>query len=252
MQRLAREAGHFLTGVMFLTRLPVPVALDHGDRRLAGAAPWFPLIGLVVGCVAGVVLLLAAAVLPMPLAAGLAVAAGVLVTGALHEDGLADCCDGLGGGRDARQALAIMRDSRIGSFGAIALVLSLALRWAALALLSPAEGAVALIVGHGVSRGMLPLVLASTRYARSEGLASAVADGVGAGAAAGAVLVSLGIAMLAGPVCGLAALATAALAAAAMRTILVRRLGGYTGDGLGAVQQMAEIAVLITLVACWR
>ncbi len=106
---------------MFLTRLPVPVALDHCDGRLARAAPWFPVVGLLVGGIAGGALLLAAAVLPMPLAAGFAIAAGVLVTGALHEDGLADCCDGLGGGRNREHALEIMRDSRIGTFAGIGL-----------------------------------------------------------------------------------------------------------------------------------
>ena len=250
MHGVRRQLGHFLAGVAFLTRLPVPLALDRG--RLAAAAPLFPLVGALVGGIAAAVLLAAAAVMPMPLAAGVALAAGVLVTGALHEDGLADCCDGLGAGHTRDRALEIMRDSRIGGFGAIGLFFSLALRWVALSLLAPTEAALALIVGHALSRGMLPPVLASTRYARAEGLATALAGTVGGPAAALALLLSLGIALLAGPLPGLAAFAAAAAAALAMRAILVRRLGGYTGDGLGAVQQVAEIAVLLTLVACWR
>lgn len=251
MAGIARQLGHFLVGVMFLTRLPVPVAVDHGSGRLARAAPWFPLVGIIVGSVAGGTLLLAGAVLPMPLAAGLAIAAGVLFTGALHEDGLADCCDGLGGGRSREHALEIMRDSRIGTFAGIGLFVSLALRWAAIAALAPAAGAIALIVAHAVSRGMLAPVLAATPYARSQGLASAVAAGVSKREAAIAMLLSLGIAMLAGPICGLVAIAAAAIAAGAMLAILIRRLGGYTGDGLGAVQQVSEIAVLTTLAGCW-
>jgi adenosylcobinamide-GDP ribazoletransferase len=252
MHRVARQLGHFLVGLAFLTRLPVPVAIEADGDRLARAAPWFPLVGALVGCAAAAALLIAAALLPMPLAAGLAIAAGVLVTGGLHEDGLADTCDGLGGGHGREHALEIMRDSRIGGFGAVALVLSLGLRWSALGALAPAHGAVALIVAHALSRGMLPPVLASTRYARAEGLASAVAGGVRPAEAAVALLLSVAVAALAGPVCGLAALAGAALAAAAMRRILVHRLGGYTGDGLGAIQQVAEIAALIALAGCWR
>ncbi len=252
MGTVARQLGHLLVGVIFLTRLPVPVALDHCDGRLARAAPWFPVVGVIVGAIAGGTLLVAAALLPLPLAAGFAIAAGVLVTGALHEDGLADCCDGLGGGRSREHALQIMRDSRIGTFAGIGLFLSLGLRWAALAALAPAAGALALVVAHGVSRGMLAPVLAATGYAREHGAASAVAGGVGAGGTAVALLLSLAIAMLAGPVCGLLAFAAAGCAAALMLAILVRRLGGYTGDGLGAVQQLAEIAVLTSLVGCWR
>jgi adenosylcobinamide-GDP ribazoletransferase len=251
MERVGREIGNFLVGLAFLTRLPVPLALDHGGGRLARAAPWFPVVGILVGCVAGATLLVAGALLPMPLAAGFAIAAGLLFTGALHEDGFADCCDGLGGGRSREHALDIMRDSRIGNYGATGLFLSLALRWQALAALTPAAGVVALIVAHAVSRAMLPPVLVSTRYARNQGLASAVADGVRTREAALAILIAFGAAMLAGPVCGLVAVAAAMLAAGAMLTILVRRLGGYTGDGLGAVQQLAEIAVLAALAGCW-
>lgn len=249
---VARHLGNLLVGVTFLTRLPVPVALDHCDGRLARAAPWFPVIGVVVGGVAGGTLLVAAALLPMPLAAGFAIAAGVLVTGALHEDGLADCCDGLGGGRSREQALEIMRDSRIGAFAGIGLFLSLALRWAALSALAPAAGALALVVAHGISRGMLPAAPALTGYARAQGMASALANGVSRREAAVAVLLSFAIALLAGPACGIVAFAAAALAAAAMLAILVRRIGGYTGDGLGAMQQLAEIAVLTSLAGCWR
>jgi adenosylcobinamide-GDP ribazoletransferase len=249
---IARQLGHLLVGVMFLTRLPVPVALDHCEGRLARAAPWFPVVGVIVGAIAGGTLLAAATVLPLPLAAGFAIAAGVLVTGALHEDGLADCCDGLGGGRDREHALQIMRDSRIGTFAGIGLFFSLALRWAALAALTPAAGALALVVAHGVSRGMLPPVLATTGYAREHGAATAVSGGVSAGGTAVALLLSLAVALLAGPVCGPLAFAAAGLVAAAMVAVLVRRLGGYTGDGLGAVQQLAEIAVLASLAGCWR
>jgi adenosylcobinamide-GDP ribazoletransferase len=252
MPGLARQLGHLMVGLSFFTRLPVPIPADPDGTRLARAAAWFPVVGLLVGGVTGATLLVAGALLPTPLAAGFAIGAGVLVTGALHEDGLADCCDGLGGGRSREQALAIMRDSRIGTFAGIGLILSFGLRWAALAALAPTLGALALVIAHGLSRGMLVPVLTMAPYARSQGLASAVAGRVGGREAGIALLLSLGIAMLAGPACGLAAFAGAGLAAALMLVILVRRLGGYTGDGLGAVQQLAEIAALTVLAGCWR
>jgi adenosylcobinamide-GDP ribazoletransferase len=185
-------------------------------------------------------------------AAGLALGAGVLVTGGLHEDGLADTADGLGGSATAERALEIMRDSRIGTYAGLALIFSVGLRWAALAGLSPADGAVALVVAHGLSRAAIPPVLLAAPYARSAGLAAGLAGAVKGRDVAVATLLALAIAALSGPACGLVALAAATAAAGITLAVLLRRLGGYTGDGLGAVQQAAEVAVLATLAGCWR
>jgi adenosylcobinamide-GDP ribazoletransferase len=184
-------------------------------------------------------------VLPVPLAAGLAVGVGVLVTGALHEDGLADTADGLGGGRTPERALEIMRDSRIGSYGALALMFSVGFRWAAVAGMAPAQGALALIVAHCVSRAALAPAPLMAEYAREQGLGRAL-DGVRASDAAIALLVGFAISLVAG-VGGLVAMAAALAAGGAVLALLVRRLGGYTGDGLGAIQQAAEIAALLAL-----
>ncbi len=248
---LTREIGKFLVGIMFLTRLPVPAGLAHGDGALARAARYFPLIGALVGGFVALIFFLSAQVLAPPIAAGVALAGGLLLTGALHEDGLADTLDGLGGGRTREMALEIMRDSRIGTYGAVAILLSIGLRWAALAQLTPAEGVFALIICHSVSRGMIPPVLVSSYYARSYGMASSVAKGVSGTEAAFAIAMALSIAVLMGAGAGLAAFAAAMLAAGLMLGVLVRRIGGYTGDGLGAIQQVAEIAVMITLAGMW-
>jgi adenosylcobinamide-GDP ribazoletransferase len=252
MHRVARELRHFRIALAFLTRLPVPRTADHGAGRFARSVRYFALVGALVGAIAGAVLLLASAVLPMPVAAGLAIGAGVLVTGGLHEDGLADTADGLGGGGTPERALEIMRDSRIGAYAGLALVFSVGLRWAALAGLAPSDGAVALVVAHALSRAAIAPVLLAAPYARASGLATGLAGAVTGRDVAIALLLALAIAMLAGPACGLVALAAAAVAAGAMLAMLLRRLGGYTGDGLGAVQQAAEIAVLAALTACWR
>lgn len=244
---LGREIGHFLVGTMFLTQLPVPSTLAYTEGRLARAARYFPLVGVLVGLFSGGAFFLLTMFLDPLLAAVLSIGVGLLVTGALHEDGLADCADGLGGGHTRERALEIMRDSRIGTYGACALVGSLCARGAALATFQSYDGFLVLIVAHGLSRGMLPLVLVSGNYARTRGLASSVADGVKTSEAMIAIAFSVLLAMLVGPVAGLAALAAATVSGGIMLAILVRRLGGYTGDGLGAIQQVAEISVMVVL-----
>lgn len=244
---IGREIGNFFVGVMFLTRLPVPVGISHVEGRLARSAQYFPLIGVLVGVIAGGVFLLVAQVLPTYLAACLAVISGIIVTGALHEDGLADCADGLWGGTTRDRALEIMRDSRVGTYGACALIGSIGLRVMALFELQPEQGLIAMIIAHAVSRAMIPPVLVSGRHARTRGLASSVASGVSYPSAAMAVIIAFLIALLAGPVAAMAVFAAAVLSSGVMLAILIRKLGGYTGDGLGAIQQCAEIAILLTL-----
>ena len=243
-----------LIAVQFMTRLPVPTpswAPEWQPDMLARAARHFPLAGALVGGICALVWLLAASVLPPAAAAGVALAVGMLATGALHEDGLADLFDGLGGGFTRDRALEIMRDSRIGTYGGAALIISLGLRWAALSALAPAAGACALIAVHALSRAPATVMLARFDYAREGPTARDVAGGVTAPEALWAVLSALAIAALAlGPSALPAALA-GALGAAAMAAWMLRRLGGYTGDGLGAMEQAAEAAMLLTLAALW-
>lgn len=246
---LQREIGHFFVGIMFLTRLPVPSGLRHVEGRLARSARYFPVVGVLIGLITAMVFYVTRGMLYLPptIAAGITIATGLLLTGALHEDGLADCCDGLGGGANREHALEIMRDSRIGTFGASALFISIGLRWAALSSFEANEGLIALIVCHTVSRAMIPPVLVSSHYARTRGLASSVADGVSGWEAGFAVLLAFAVAMIAGAVPGIAAFAAAIIAGGLVLSLLIARLGGYTGDGLGAIQQVAEIAILIVL-----
>ena len=244
---IGREIGHFLVGIMFLTRLPVPATLIYTEGRLARAARYFPMVGVLVGLITGGIYFLASQYLDPLLAGTMAIVMGMYVTGALHEDGFADCCDGLGGGQTREQALEIMRDSRIGTYGTCALIGSIALRAVSVSTFEAYQGFLALIIAHALSRGLLPLVLVSGRYARTRGLASSVAEGVSTQEAVVAVCFSVVVAMLLGPVAGIAACAAAVLCGSLMLAILLRRLGGYTGDGLGAIQQVAEISILITL-----
>jgi adenosylcobinamide-GDP ribazoletransferase len=252
-QAAAREAALVLAAVQFMTRLPVPTpswAPPWQPETLSRAARHFPLVGALVGAICAGAWLLASTVLPPAAAAGIALAVGMLVTGALHEDGLADLFDGLGGGQTRDRALEIMRDSRIGTYGGAALIVSVGLRWAALAALSPTAGACALIAVHALSRAPATVMLAGFDYARQGPAARDIAGGVTRAEALWAVLVALAAAFLAlGLASALAAALAAIVGAAAMAAWMLRRLGGYTGDGLGAMEQAAEVAVFLTLVA---
>jgi adenosylcobinamide-GDP ribazoletransferase len=231
----------------FYTRLPVTVS---GERDFAAAQWAAPLAGLAVGLIGGLVLLAADFLgLPEAVAAALAVASTVLVTGALHEDGLSDMADGFGGGNTRERKLEIMRDSRIGSFGAAALVFSILLRWAALAAFaSPWLAFCAVVASHAAGRAMMPVFLNAVAPARSDGL-SAKAGTIPGGAVFPALLIA-GIILLL--TLGLAAAILSAVLLALlfflMRRFCERQIGGHTGDVLGAVEQLSEIAVL--LVAC--
>jgi adenosylcobinamide-GDP ribazoletransferase len=234
----------------FLTRLPVWPDRPWQGADLAASVAMFPLVGLLVG-VLGALAFAAATALglpPLP-AAVLAIAALVCSTGALHEDGLADLADSLGGATRA-QSLEIMRDPRVGSFGVIALALALAARAGALAALAgPAEVGAALVAAAALSRVLLPAAMLALPQARADGLA-ALAGRPHPARVAASVAIALLIALLVLPAAvAVAASAAAALAGAMLAWLAFRRLGGITGDVLGGVQQLAEIAFLLSVVA---
>jgi adenosylcobinamide-GDP ribazoletransferase len=229
-----------------LTRLPCP-RITPARLVATGEYVWaFPIVGFVVGTLSALALWLASSLGAGPSVAALAaLSTSLLATGVLHEDGLADFWDGLGGGRTRARKLEIMRDSAIGSYGAAALFIGLALRWTALAgLANPMHAAVALNLAHTLSRAMLALVLEFGRPARKDGLAAAT-GGSWVGSAA-SVLVAAAIALLyADPNLALAALLAAAAGVGGIAALAARYLGGYTGDVLGAAEQTAEALVLV-------
>ncbi len=247
MRALGREWNSFLLACQFLTRLPVPARWNA--ERMAAAPRWYPAVGLIVGALAALTYFLASLRLDPPLAALAAVGAAMLVTGCLHEDGFADLCDGLGGGATKERALEIMRDSRLGTYGVAGLALSLLGRWQALAALPPALVPLALLAAHAGSRASCVAAMAGSRYVRAEGAAAGVS------ARPGAVVVAIATAAL--PLLGLAILAPAAALAGLVGLLLAhwltrrwyeRRLGGYTGDCLGAIQQTGELAFLLAVL----
>ena len=232
-----------------LTRIPAPVGALRADW-LARAAKYFPLIGALVGLVAGAVFVGAAQLWPQPIPAILAIVAGLLVTGALHEDGLADLADSTGA-RDRSRKLAIMKDPRIGAFGALALMAALALKAACLGVLPGPEALAALVAAGAVSRLWAVIVMARSSYAGDRDVAK-LDHGI-EGPNPSEVALALAFA-LAPFVCldvgaSLAGLACSGFAAALVAIPAIRALGGYTGDLLGAVVAASEIAFLLGAAA---
>lgn len=232
------------SGAGLLTRLPLPA---HDPRGIQSAWSW-PLVGAFLGALAalgGWVGL--AAGLPVTLAAVVVLVVQVMCTGGLHEDGLADTADGLWGGWTVARRLEIMHDSRIGSYGVIALIVMFLARWSVIvALLAGGYGAT-LIAAAALSRGVLPGIMHLVPNARTDGLSR----GVGrpeARTAVYAALWALGIAVFCAGWAGLGAGIAVLVVACAISLIARARIGGQTGDILGAVQGVAEIAALIVLL----
>ena len=240
-----------LLATTFLTRLPLGRGLLAEPGEMARAARVMPLVGLGVGLGGGLVYAVAEGLgLPPFLSALLALGATALITGALHEDGLADTADGFGGGTERARKLAIMRKSDIGTYGVLAVVLSLALRAGALsALAEPGLVTLALVAAHGLARAALPPLMAALPPAREDGLAA----GFGPVAAPHAWTAAVLGTVLAWLTLGLGSALVAVLAAAAAAALVARlaraQIGGLTGDVLGAAEQAVECAVLLALVA---
>ncbi len=249
---IKRLGTDLAAAIGFFTRLPVARLMPHDPRIDMAHAVWaFPVAGALAGLLgAGAYAIAAWAGLPPVLSACWSVAATLLLTGALHEDGLADMADGFGGGRDASRKLEIMRDSRIGSYGALALLLSSLVRIAALAELAvPARVCAALVASGALSRAAIVLVLLLLPPARRDGLASMLhplprAPAIVAlGLALALALVLLPVTMV------LPAAACALVAAVAVAWLARRQVGGHTGDVLGACAVLADCAVLSSLCA---
>lgn len=241
----------FLLAVQFLTRLPVTV--QYTPERLEATPRWYPAVGVLVGAMVGVIWWGASLLFAPVVAAVICTAAGVLTTGAFHEDGFADACDGLGGGRTRSRVLEIMRDSRLGTYGTLGLGLMVGAKIAVLAALPPAVVPVVLVAGHAASRASAVWVMASSSYLRDHGTGKPVAKGIDAGGMAviGWTLLAVGMALLLVVPFRAVLVGAVGLVAGhyAMRRRFEARLGGYTGDCLGAVQQCSEIGFLLGVLA---
>ena len=261
-QFVKHEWRLLLVAVQFLTRLPVPQFANYNPQWLHQSSRHFPAVGLLVGLLCAGVFWLCSILFTPLVAAVISTAFGIKLTGAFHEDGLADSCDGLGGGLTRERTLEIMKDSRLGTYGVLGLVSALLLKISLLTAMPLSVAIVALIIGHTASRLLCISLLALLPYggeiehAKAKPMAQQLTPFQG--------LLSSGWLLLAGVLVmllfphtmqkigmwqWLLALLLGIVATDYMRRLLYRRLEGYTGDGLGATQQLSEIAIYIGLAA---
>ncbi len=244
-----REIILFFTAVMFFTRLPVPASLPYSKTYLNRSARYFPLVGIVVGAIGGLTVWLAGLVFPLTIAILLSMIATIVATGAFHEDGFADVCDGFGGGYTKARVLEIMKDSRLGTFGVVGIGLMLALKFFALHNIDPAQLPWVLIAGHSLSRVASVALIYTMVYVREDALSKAKP------LATKMSPVELSLAGILGilPFLFLGYWFLLTLIPVAIITGLTgryffRRIGGYTGDCLGAVQQLAEVVFYLSAI----
>jgi len=250
---LRQEVIKVLLALQFLTRLPIPSNVPYTEELFANTPRYYPLVGMFVGLLCALVFLLSSQLFEIALAVALMMMCSVLITGAFHEDGLADTFDGVGGGLTRNKALDIMKDSRLGTYGSLALVLILLLKFTSLSSLNTTVIVIGLVAGHGLSRLSSVVVMLSSQYVRDHGTGKPVANGIDQ--------TSSVIVLLTGLVCLLLTLFGVSLTAMVfgliglgvghlvMRWFYTKKLGGYTGDTLGAVQQVSEVGFYLGLAA---
>ncbi len=244
---VATILGDALLCVGFFTRIP---AGGITDRRLADAIWAVPLVGALVAVVGACGFGIASWLnLPPAIAAAIALAATILMTGGLHEDGLADVADGFGGGATRERKLEIMKDSRIGTFGVLALVLTVLVRWSALAALSGSIPMLApLVAAHAASRGIMPAMMAVLPPARATGLSASAGTVSFSASLLAAALGFVGLLAL-GPFAALLSAVALVVWFLALKSLSERQIGGQTGDVLGTLQQGGEIIVLLVALS---
>jgi len=243
------ELRYFFTALGYFTRVPVPRWVGYEPHYLNAAARYFPLVGALVGAAGAIVYMAALRIFPPGVAVLLSMATTLLITGAFHEDGLADCVDAFGGAYTRDDTLRIMHDSRIGAFGAIALVIALALKWQTLAALPPLRAAWLMIAAHAASRTCAISYLVTLDYVRAEGKAKPVAQRMSRHAFGCAIV--LGMPWLFWPQwhAGCITLLVLLVLRAMLGRYFARRIGGYTGDCLGFAQQIFELAIYLVGLA---
>ncbi len=248
-----RELLRFLHAAEFLTRLPVSVGERYDPEHMAASVRYYPLVGALVGSLLALTLVTTSHLFGALPGIVVTITAGIALTGAFHEDGLADTFDGIGGGVDRDTALAIMRDSRLGTYGTLALVCALLLKATSLYALPISVAAGTLIIAHTLSRFSSVVVIATASYVRDEGTGKPVSTSLSSESFVIALACSAAI-LLGGMVilpwmallCGLCGTGVAHLI---LRRWVEKRIQGYTGDTLGATQQVSELGFYLGVLA---
>ena len=262
LQRLRYEVRLILVAIQFLTRIPVPSFNHYDPQWLHQSSRYFPAVGLLIGVLCAGVFWLGSILFTPLVASVISTAFGIKLTGAFHEDGLADSCDGLGGGLTRERTLEIMKDSRLGTYGVLGLVSALLLKISLLAAMPLSVAIVALIIGHTASRLLCISLLTLLPYggemehAKAKPMAQQLTPLQALYSSSWLILAIVLVTIIfpntmqqIGFIKWLLALVLALIATDYMRRLLRRRLQGYTGDGLGTTQQLSEIAIYVGLAA---
>ncbi len=251
---MKKELQIFLTAIMFYSRIPVPKNMKHEPDLLNKATRYFPLVGIITGVIAAAVFFAINYVTNVSVAVIFSMIASVLVTGAFHEDGFADVCDGFGGGWTKEKILLIMKDSRVGAYGAIGIVLLLLLKFSLLITLPVNKIAMVIIAGHALSRFFPVIIMLLSNYVREneDAKAKPLAKKI---AAIEALLAFIFAALPLLLFCQWQIIGV--LLMPLLFTFYINRyfkkwIGGYTGDCLGAVQQVAEVLIYLSLIILWK
>jgi adenosylcobinamide-GDP ribazoletransferase len=251
---LKKEIEVFFTALMFYTRIPCPKWVTHDADYLNKATRYFPLMGWIVGGLTATIFVAAEYLLNIPLAILLSMITSVFITGAFHEDGFADTCDGFGGGWTKEKILDIMKDSRTGAYGVIGIALLLLLKYMSLLSINTYQMVIVLIAGHSFSRLCAVLIVSTSQYVREneDAKAKPLAKTITAYELIPAILFGIGPLFLFADIRILLVLLAPLTIAAYLRWYFHKWIGGYTGDCLGATQQVTEVLFYISIIAVWK
>lgn len=249
---MIEELKIFFTAVQYYTRIPCPRWVGHSHDQLNESSKYFPLIGWIVGGASAGVFYLAQFIFPVPVSVLLSMAAGILLTGAFHEDGFADTCDGFGGGWTRAEVLEIMKDSRIGTYGTIGLILILSAKFLLLVNIPVTAIPLVLWVAHSVSRFGVTIFKYTHKYVREN--EDSKAKPMAGGVSTRNVLIAGGFGLFPALFLNYGFLLSAPvfLTTYFFARYCHRRIGGYTGDCLGATQQLCEVTLYLGYVALWK
>lgn len=255
---IQKEIRYFFTALMFFTRIPCPPSTDHSEEYLNKSRKYFPLIGWIVGGIAALVFWVSSLIFPVSISIVLSMVVSVLTTGAFHEDGFTDVCDAFGGGWGKAQILTIMKDSRIGAYGVIGMALLLLLKFLALSEMA-AYGrelvVVGLICAHAVSRFVASTFVHTHDYvqdldvSKSKPIASSRLSL--AEMAYSLVFALLPFLLFQNPL-ALLALPLTYVSKMYLGYYFKKHIGGYTGDCLGATQQVSEVVFYLSIIGLWK
>jgi adenosylcobinamide-GDP ribazoletransferase len=248
------EIKVFFTAIMFYTRIPVPKFTGYSEENLNKATRYFPLVGIIVGAITALLFYLLQFILPKELAVLLSMAASIFITGAFHEDGFADFCDGFGGGYTKEKILEIMKDSRIGTYGTIGLIMMLAIKFLSLTNIETAQIPIVLISAHAFSRVFPILMIYTSSYSRMDATSKTKPIGKKSNLLSLiiAVLFGIGLLFFIHWIAVLIIIIFCNIVFLIFRNYVIRKLGGYTGDVLGAIQQISEICFYLMYIIHFR